>query len=451
MHRSNQFFATEKPWQLFFKVALPGLVSMLAMSIYQAIEGAFVGQFLGQSAFAAVNMAMPLVMINFAIADLIGVGSAVPISVALGRKDEQRANNIFTCSIVLIFIAGVVMGLLLYLFAPLFMTFMGAQEKLAAQAVRYVRVYAILSPVTTVVFAMDNYLRISGFVKGSMLLNILMSGMTAVLLVIFVGVLGKPIEYSALSTCTSFIICAIIAFIPFAAKKSVLRFVKPRLSFRMIRQITVFGTPNFLNNIAGRVAAILLTRALMRHGGETAVAAYSVLMYAASVIEPMLYGMCDSVQPAIGYNWGAGALERVRDIAKANFTVCGLASVCCTLVMLLFPAPLAGIFVDGEKDPALMQLSVEAMKVFSLSFTVGWFGFAVQGFFGAIEKPLPATVISLCKSMVFPVILIYALDFWGLNGLWFNYCGTSVLAGILGVILLLRAQKAMKRDIMTAQ
>ncbi len=451
MQPSNEFFATAKPWRLFFKVALPGLISMLAMSIYQAVEGAFVGQFLGESAFAAVNMAMPLVMINFAIADLIGVGSSVPISVALGRKDGHRANNIFTCSIIMIFIAGVIMGLLLYFLAPAFMAFMGATGDLADQTVRYVRMYAMLSPVTTIVFAMDNYLRISGFVKGSMFLNILMSGLTAVFLVIWIGVLGKGIEYSALSTCTAFIICAIIAFIPFVAKKSVLRFVKPRFSFGMVREITVFGTPNFLNNIAGRVAAMIMTRALMRHGGETGVAAYSVLMYAAAVIEPMLYGMCDSVQPAIGYNWGARSLERVRDIAKANFTVCGLVSICCTVVMLVFPGPLAGIFVDMEKDPALFTMSVEAMKIFGLSFLVGWFAFALQGFFGAIEKPLPATVISICKSMVFPIILIYALDFMGLDGLWFNYCGTSILAGILGIILLLRVQKTMKRDIMSVK
>ncbi len=448
MNRSNQFFATAKPMKLFFMVALPGLVSMLAMSIYQAIEGSFVGQYLGQSAFAAVNIAMPLVMINFALADLIGVGSAVPISVSLGRKDGDRANNIFTCSIIMIFLAGIAMGLLLFFIAPWFVQLMGAQGDLADQAVRYVRVYAMLSPVTTIVFAMDNYLRISGFVKGSMFLNILMSGLTAVFLILFVGKLGKGVEFSALSTCTSFIVCAIIAFIPFVAKKSVLRFVRPRFRFSMVREIVVFGLPNFLNNIAGRVAAMIMTSALMRHGGETGVAAYSVLMYAASVIEPMLYGMCDSVQPAIGYNWGARALDRVRDIAKSCFGVCGAVSVLCTVVMLSFPETLAGIFVDGEKDPALLAMSVEAMKIFGLSFLAGWFAFALQGFFGAIEKPLPATVISVCKSIVFPVALIYALDSFGLKGLWFNYCGTSVLAGILGVILLLKAQKTMKRDIM---
>ncbi len=455
MQQSNQFFATARPSRLFFTVALPGLISMVAMSLYQAFEGGFVGQEIGETALAAITIAMPIVMINFSLADLIGVGSSVPISVALGRKDEAKASNVFTCSVIMIFVTAVFMGALMFFAAPFLADLMNADEELAPLAIRYVRVYALLSPVTTVVFAMDNYLRISGFVKGSMLLNIFMSALTVGFLALFIGNMDKGVEYSALSSCLAMFICAVIAFIPFLLKKSVLRFVRPRFSLSMIKEIAFCGFPTFLNNVAGRVASIIMNAALIRMGndaygdggGKTAVAAYSVLMYASGVVEPMLYGMCDSVQPAIGYNWGAGALDRVRDITKVSFLVCGSVSVLCSCFMLFFPDVLAGIFVNPEEGKALMELSVDAMRIFGFSFMVGWFAFALQGFFASIEKPLPATVISICKSMVFPIVLIFALEPFGLDGLWFNYAGTSILAGILGVILLLKAQKSMKRDI----
>ncbi len=447
MAQNNQFFATARPMRLFLMVALPGLVSMLAMSLYQAVEGAFVGQMLGESAFAAVNIAMPVVMINFALADLIGVGSAVPISVSLGRKDHGRANNYFTCAVIMILCAGLFMGVTLFFAAPFFVRLMGAEGELAALAVKYVRVYALLSPVTTVVFATDNYLRISGFVKGSMFLNIFMSCLTVGFLFLFLGLLGKSVEFSALSSCLSMLICAIIAMTPFIAKKAVLRFTRPRFSFAMIREIVVAGMPIFLNNIAGRVAAIIMNAALIAKGGQTAVAAYAVMMYASGIVEPMLYGMSDSVQPAIGYNWGAKSLDRVRDITKVMLFICGAVSVLSTCVMCFFPELLASIFVDPA-DTALMKMSVDGMRIFGLAFIVGWFSSALQGFFAAIEKPLPATLISICKSMIFPIILIYALDFWGLDGLWFNYAGTSILAAAFAVILVLRAQKTMKKDIM---
>ncbi len=450
MERSNQFFATAKPFRLFLTVAIPGLISMLAMSLYQAFEGAFVGQTLGEAAFAAVNVGMPIVMINFSLADMVGVGSSVPISVSLGRKDEARANNIFTCSIILIIAMAALMGLIIFFSAPLFVALMGAEGELAELAVRYVRVYAVMGPVSTIVFAFDNYLRISGFVKGSMFLNIFMSALTVVFLAVFLLGLKMNVEGSALATSLAMAVCAMIAVVPFLRKKTVLRFVKPRFSISMIKEIVTCGAPTFLNNVAGRVAAILMNSALLRMGGQTAVATYSVMMYAAAVIEPMLYGMSDSVQPAVGYNWGAGALERVRDITKASFTVCGLVSILCTAVMCIFPGPLASIFVSPG-EVALMEMSVRAMPMFGLAFLFGWFGFAVQGFFAAIEKPLPATILSVCRAMVFPVILIYGLSFMGLDGLWLNYAGTALLAMVLAVVMLLKVQKTMKRDILLSQ
>ncbi len=446
MEQSNQFFATAKPAKLFFTVALPGLVSMLAMSLYQAFEGAFVGQALGEAAFAAVNIGMPIVMINFSLADMVGVGSSVPISVSLGRKDEARACNFFTCSLILIVTMAALMGAIICITAPFFVRLMGAEGELAELSVRYVRVFALTGPFSTMVFAFDNYLRISGFVKGSMYLNIFMSALTVVFLALFLLVFRMNVEGSALASSLAMAVCACIAILPFLRKKAVLKFVKPKFSFAMIREIVTCGMPVFLNNIAGRVASILMNSALIRMGGQTAVATYSVMMYAGAVIEPMLYGMSDSVQPAIGYNWGAGSLNRVRDITKVNFLVCGLVSILCTAIMWFFPGPMARIFVDSS-ETALMEMSIHAIPLYGLSFLFGWFGFAVQGFFAAIERPLPATILSVCRAMVFPILLIFGLSFMELDGLWLNSVGTAFLAVILAIAMLLKVQRTMKDSI----
>ncbi len=446
MEKSNEFFATAKPLRLFFTVALPGLISMLAASLYFLCEGAFVGRTLGGSAFAAINIGMPVVFINFAFADLIGVGSAVPIAVALGRKDGKRANNVFTCAILMILIMGVLMGGILYFTAPFFTSIMGAEGELAQMAIRYVRTYALLSPITTIVFAMDNYLRISGFVKGSMLLNIFMTVLTVSFLALFLIVFEMGVEGAALASCGSMSICAVIAFIPFLRKKAVLQFTRPKFRFPMIGEIVACGMPIFLNNVAGRITAILMNAALLRTGGEIAVSAYAVLMYCAGIVEPVLYGVSDSVQPAIGYNWGAKSLERVRDITKCTLWFCFFVSVLFTAVTLLFPSVLVGVFVDG-KEVALIELSVHALRLFGLSFLFGWLGFALQGLFGAIEKPLPATILSIARALVVPVILLYALQFMGLDGLWLNYTGTALITTIMAIVILPFIQKNMARSI----
>lgn len=115
---SEELFAKTPPTRLFFKAAIPGAIGMLAAALYQTFDGIFVGQYLGTTAFAAVNLAMPFVVINFAVSDLIGVGSSVVISQLLGRGERAEANNAFTCSVLLIVGLGVALEAALFAAAP---------------------------------------------------------------------------------------------------------------------------------------------------------------------------------------------------------------------------------------------------------------------------------------------------------------------------------------------
>lgn len=111
--------------------------------------------------------------------------------------------------------------------APLLISLMGAEGLFADFAVQYLRVYALCSPVTTIIFAVDNYLRICGYIRSSMLLNILMSALSAGLEFFFLGVMGWGIWAAALATCISMSVCAAIAFIPFVRKKRCSGFAVP--------------------------------------------------------------------------------------------------------------------------------------------------------------------------------------------------------------------------------
>ncbi|MFR1758879.1 MAG: MATE family efflux transporter [Christensenellaceae bacterium] len=441
---STALFAKTPPLKLFFLASLPGAVSMLASALYQTIDGIFVGQFLGATAFAALNLAMPFVIINFSLADLIGVGSSVPISVCLGKRQEQEANNIFTCACLMIVAAGILIGGLLYAAAPQLIRMMGAAGEFAALAVQYLRVYALCSPLTTIIFAVDNYLRICGYIRGSMLLNILMSLLSAVLEFLFLGVFHWGIWGAALATCSGMLICALIAFIPFFRRKALLRFCRPHFHGKMIRQIIACGSPNFLNNIAGRITSILMNAILVRLGGETAVSVYGILMFADGFVQPLLYGMCDSLQPAVGYNWGAQQYSRVRAIEKCCFTASGIVSLLAVVVIVLFPGQITRLFVAGA-GPDMISVSVGALRLFSLTYLTRWFSFATQSYMLAIEKPLPASLISVSTALVFPVILIGALWPLGLTGLWLNFAGTAILAAVLSVVILARLRPQLSR------
>ncbi len=441
----KELFSKTPPTKLFFTAAIPGSIGMLASALYQTIDGVLVGQILSGNAFAALNLAMPLVIINFSLADLIGVGSAVPISVRLGEKKESEANNIFTSACLMIVITGLILGLAIFLAAPALIGLMGAEGELARLAVQYLRVYCLCSPVTTIVFAMDNYLKICGRVRSSMALNIVMSVLSAVLEFIFLFMFRFGIWAAALATCTGMFLCALAALYPFLRRKMQLRFVRPRLNRTMIKTIVTCGSPNFLNNVAGRITSIIMNMILLRVGGATAVSVYGILMFADGFVQPLLYGMCDSLQPAVGYNWGARALKRVKAIEKRCFTAGAILSIASAVVIFCFPLPIASLFTQNA-DQALLDMAVPALKLFSSAYLIRWFSFAAQSYMSAVEKPVPAMIISVCTAVVFPLLIIAVLWPLGLNGLWLNVPATSLLAAILAFFILNRFERKEMRE-----
>ena len=441
---SKTLFAKTPPVKLFFIAAIPGAVSMLASALYGLLDGIFVGQFLNETAFAALNLAFPFVVINFSLADLIGLGSAVPIAISLGKKEEQEANNIFSCACIMIVATGALIGGILYASAPALIGMLGAEGELAHMAVQYMRVYAICSPVTTIVFAMDNYLRICGQIKRSFTLNILMAVIGAVLEFTFLFVFKWGIWGAALATCSGMLICALLALYPFLRSRLQLRFCRPRFSLDLIRQIITCGSPNFLNNIAGRITSILMNIVLLDMGGPSAVSIYGILMYLGEIVQPILYGVCDSLQPAVGYNWGAGNYERVKAIEKCCFTASAIVSVTATIIMLVIPEQLSSLFIKDPTQSFLTEAGT-ALQLFSLTYITRWFSFATQSYMIAVDKPVSASIISVSTALMFPLILIGALWPLKLTGLWLNSTVTAALAGILAVIVMLKFRKEFNR------
>lgn len=450
--KTEKMYAAMNPWRLFFVVAAPGMISMFAMSIYSIIEGIFIGQKLGEGAFAAVNIAMPLVMINFSLADLIGVGASAPISVALGKNDHQTANNIFSCSVIMIFCMSLIMGSVMFFAAEPLSRLMGADDLLLDTAVRYLRTVALCSPLSAIFFAMDNYLRISGFVKTSMFINIASNLATLGLLTFFLLVCDMDVVGSALATSISMCLCSFAAMMPFVMKKALLRFARPHFSFAMIKQIVSCGSPVFLNNVSGRITSILMNISLMatgaemlgEGGGQTAVAVYAVLMYSSDLCWPLLYGISDSLSPALGYNWGAKNYVRVKSIAKCSYIGTAVVGLVSTSILFFFPGTIASWFVKAE-DVRLLEISTHAIRLFCFAYLFRWIGVSSQSFFSAIEKPLQATLISVGTAFVFPVVLLGALWSFGLDGIWFNFVGVNILSALLSVVLLIRLLGEIKR------
>lgn len=440
----RELFLSSTPTRLFFTAAVPGAVSMLASALYDVLDGVLVGQMLGSSAFAAVNLAMPFVILVFAVGDLVGVGSSVPIAIALGAREDDRANNVFTCAVLGILVLGSLLGAAFWLAAPHVMAAMGARGELAEMATTFLRVYAAGAPVTAMMFAVDNYLRLCGKIGNSLALNVFMACLGAVaefLLIRFgLGVFGAALGY-----CVALAASAAVGMLPFVLGRYKLRFVRPRPTLRLVRQVFAAGMPAFLNNVAGRVTSVLLNASLLARGGEDAVAVYGTLMYASGLVFPLIYGVCDSLQPAVGYNLGAGQVTRVVKLEKRVFAACAVLSVSMASAMLLFPTEITYLFM-ADASGAILALAQRAFPLFSIAYFLRWLPMATQSFYTAIEEPRFASLLSLVSVLVAPVVVLVLLGPWGLDGLWLNMSVATVGSSVLAAFMLYRLRKRLRGE-----
>jgi len=205
----------------------------------------------------------------------------------------------------------------------------------------------------------------------------------------------------------------------------------------MIKQIVACGSPNFLNTIAGRLTSILMNAILVRLGGATAVSVYGVLMFADGFVQPLLYGLCDALQPAVGYNWGAEKYSRVRAIERCCFIGAAVVTLLLMVVLFSFPAAISQLFVPNA-DETLLTMSVTALQLFAFTYLTRWFSFATQSYMLAIERPLEASFLSISTAFLFPVLLVVLLWPLGLTGIWLNMPLTAMLAAVLAAVILRR-------------
>lgn len=178
--------------------------------------------------------------------------------------------------------------------------------------------------------------------------------------------------------------------------------------------------------------------------GQTAVAVYAVLMYASDLCWPLLYGIADSLAPALGYNWGAKNYSRVKSIAKRAYIGTAIVGFVSTSLLFFLPGTIASWFVKAE-DIKLLEISTHAIRLFCFAYLFRWIAVTTQSYFTAIEKPLQATIMSVAVAFVFPVVLLGAFWSFGLDGIWFNFVGVNALAAALSVFLLVRLMKEIKK------
>ena len=435
----SEIFEKLPPTKLFFRLAIPSMITMVFSALYQIADGIFVGRFIGEDALAAVNLIMPIIMIVFGFANLIATGAAVRISVLLGEKKRDEASVVFTFTLKLIFFISCLIGALGYIFAESFVRLLapGASEIAIGYGVTYTRIYALFAPLMLIYHATDNYLRTCGKERLSMWLGIGTQLFNILLDVVLIIFLRQGVWAAAFTSCLAMALGSVISLIAFGKRRMDLYYAKGKVKKEIVFRIFANGSSEFFSSISMSIMSIVYNFFLLKYGGTTALAAFSVVMYVDSILGMLVFGMCDAQQPAISYCYGAGLKDKTKTLFR-HIVIGSILLSAATLLFMLFAGKyVAPLFVKPE-DTKLLEVSIVGMRLFSLSYLTGWVDMCFSSYFTALERPIRSMLISFFGTLVFPIAALFFLaPFLELNGVWLSAFASCSLSAIFSLVLYL--------------
>lgn len=418
------------------RFVFPSIVMMVFTSIYSVVDGFFVSNFTGKTTFAAINFIWPLLGILGTAGFMFGTGGSALIARTLGEGDEARAQRQFSLIVYATIVTGALLGAAgLMALRPVAMM-MGATGQLLEDSVRYATIFLIGLPAYVLQYAFQCLFVTAGKPTLGLIFTAAAGITNMVLDAVFVGLLGWGLEGAAAATVLSQCVGGLLPLIYFARpNSSLLRLGKTRVNFRVLGQTCLNGSSELMSNIAVSLVSMLYNRQLLHYIGEDGIAAYGVLMYVSMIFQAVFIGYSVGSAPIVSFHYGAGNRAELRGLLRRGLGIIGCFAAGMLALSLLLSAPLSRLFVGY--DAALMELTVQAFRIFSWSFLFSGFSILGSSFFTALNNGPVSAAISFLRTLVFQLGAVLVLPLiWGVTGIWASIVAAEVLsAAVTGALL----------------
>ena len=431
-------------YKKLIKFTLPTIIMMIFTSIYGVVDGIFVSNCVGSDAFAAVNLIMPAIMILGTIGFMMGTGGSALVSKTIGEGDKDKANRYFSMLIYLLAIIGFIFTVFGVIIVEPMAKLLGADENMLQNCVVYGRTLLIFLVPFCLQNAFQSFLIVAEKPTFGLIISII-SGVTNMILdflliyVFKMGVLG-----AALATGISQVIGVVVPIVYFASKKNnILQFTKTKFELKPIIQSCTNGSSEMLTNLSMSLVNMLFNMQLMKYAGSDGVVAFGIIMYVGFIFSGTYLGYSIGTAPIIGYHYGAENNDELKSLLKKSIILIAVTSLVMTGLAELLSKLLASIFVSY--DEGLLNLTTNAIRLFSTSYLISGFNIFSSSFFTALNNGFVSAAISFLRTLVFQVIMIFLLPLiWGINGIWLAVPIAELLSLFVCIMFLVKNKKKYK-------
>lgn len=435
---------------LLLAYAIPSVISQIISSVYNICDRIFIGQGVGALAIAGLAITMPIMNIIHAFGALIGVGAGARMSIVLGKKDNNWAENILGNSLIFtIILSGTVM-LFSYLFLDKILVLFGATEATVSYAREYMVIVLPGMFLTTMAFNLTSLMRTSGYplksmftLGGGAVLNIILDAL-------FIFGFDLGIAGAAWATTISMAVTSLLSILHFMRKDSFIRFKRHGFKPKgyIFKNIFMIGMSPFLMNVGAAGVVAILNSQLIRYGGDLAVGAYGIANSYMNLIVLLILGVCMGMQVIAGYNYGAGHPDRLKKVFSLTMLVCVSIGMLSSIFGCSMPRLISKAFTNDNTLLDILEVGLPLLSVMSplIAFTI-----VNSNFFQSIDKPWIAIITSLSRQVIFLIPLMFVvpfvfenIGFKGLDGVFAACTLSDVFGAALAFVLLMTQRKVFK-------
>lgn len=426
--------------RLLWRYSLPAVVGMLVMSLYNIIDRIYIGQGVGPEAIAGLAITFPVMNLSAALGVLIGAGGSARISILLGSKDFHGAKRVLETAFVL---QVIVVSLYLTVFAVFIddiLRAFGASEVTLPYARDFMLWILPGMMLTNFAFTFNNFMRVTGYPIKAMVTMFIGAGLNLVLAPLFIFVLDWGIKGAAIATDISMAVSAIWVMSHFFRPGNVLTLDRDFRWFgwpdlKVVGQIVSIGAAPSLVNAAACFINVIINKSLYLYGGDVAVGAAGIFTSFTSLMTMVVVGLCQGMQPIVGYNYGAGMFTRLK---STFYLAVGIATLVVALGQAcgqLMPWYIARAFTS---DTALISVTVNCLSIAMTAFAVVGFQVVSTTLFQSLGKAKASIFLSLTRQVIFLIPLLLLLPrSMGLDGVWMAFPLSDLLATVVTLVMVI--------------
>ncbi|MCL2914244.1 MATE family efflux transporter [Shewanella corallii] len=413
--------------KLFWRYALPTVLSMLVTGIYVTVDGMFVGHYLGEQGLAGMMLAYPIGAILYAVGSLIGMGAAALVSINLGQGDRDKARRFVGNAFTLALLSGVLFALLGTTLSPHILNSLGAEGAVLESANSYLFWYFALGVFPILSLTFTTLLRNDGrpeFVTGVLIfggvLNIFLDWL-------FIVVWPYGLAGAAVATMMSQAATAGLCMYHFFSDRTRLRIdlEQMKLTLDNCFNIARVGLPSFLMNLYLSIVLTLHNMAFLWVGGPIHVAAYGIVSYTEALFYLIFEGIAFGAQPILSFNAGAKRYDRVKQARRIGFISAAIIAVIG--LVFIYSKPDWLVYMFAGDNPELAPVAIEGMYFYFWGLPMEGLLLVGASFCQAVNYSREASILTAAKLLLIAVLLWLMSWQFGTTGVWLSLSITSTL------------------------